>query len=79
MRELFPSSYESRKPRDFAKPSVNTVFWGAETIRNMGPKIWKSLPMDIKMSTSLNVFKLKISNGSLNPVPVDFVKILYQV
>ena len=37
--------------------SVNTVWWGTETVRNIGPQIWELIPTDIKMSPSLPSFK----------------------
>ena len=34
-----------------------TVLYGAETVRCLGPKIWKILPYSIKTSSNLEVFK----------------------
>ena len=63
--ELFPQSdvtYNLRINSDFVIPRVNTVFWGTETLRVIGPKIWDLLPLDIKMSPTLDSFKLKIKH-----------------
>lgn len=61
--EIFPKSniaYNLRNNSDFVIPVVNTVFWGSETLRSLGPKIWNLLPLDIKESSSLESFKSKI-------------------
>ena len=50
--ELFPISNKAfplREERDFMRPRVNTVLWGTETLRNIGPKIWDLLPQVIKV------------------------------
>ena len=41
-------------------PKVNTVYNGLESIRYRGPKVWESLPTNIKESKSLAEFKIKI-------------------
>ena len=61
--EIFPKSDSScylRNSNDFITPRVNTVFWGNETIRNIGPKIWALIPLNIKISPTLNSFILKV-------------------
>ena len=37
-----------------------TIFFGTESIMNMGAKLWIMIPMNIKPSESLNIFKFKI-------------------
>ena len=61
--DIFPKSdvaYNLRNNNDFVIPAVNTVFWGSETLRSMGPKIWNLLPSDIKESPCLESFKSKV-------------------
>ena len=61
--DIFPRSYSTYNLRlnsDFRKPVVNTVMWGSETLRNIGPKIWELLPLNIKESPSLKSFKIKV-------------------
>ena len=70
--ELFPKSdiaYNMRNTSDFKRPRVNTVFWGTETIRNIGPQIWDLLPLDIKMAPTLNSFKLQVKQWKPNNCP----------
>ena len=41
--EIFPNSDNScnlRNSKDFNNTKESAVFWGNETIRNIGPKIW---------------------------------------
>ena len=42
--------------------TVNTVWWRADSVRNIGPQIWELIPSDIKMSPSLASFKLKLKS-----------------
>ena len=61
--EMFPKcnvSYHLRKKNDFTRPKPNTVWWGSETLGNIGPQIWNMLSSDIKDSYCLKAFKLKI-------------------
>ena len=37
-----------------------TVFYGTETLRHLGAKIWNILPVKIKTSNNLNMFKANI-------------------
>ena len=43
-------------------PSRNSriVFFGAESIMNLGAELWNMVPQNTKSSDSLNVFKSKI-------------------
>ena len=59
---MFPksnSSYNLRNTSDFKRSMVNTVFRGTETLSNIGPQIWDLLPLDIKISPTLLLFKEK--------------------
>ena len=61
--EIFPQSdkgYNLRNTSDFKRPAVNTVFWGSETLRYIGPIIWDLLPLNIKTLPTLNSFILKV-------------------
>ena len=63
--EIFPKSnaaYNLRNKQDFKIPAVNTVFWGSETLRNMGHKVWNLLPVCIKQSHNFGKFKSNIKH-----------------
>ena len=51
------SHYNTRKPFDFEIPFSNTVKFGAESLKYLGPKIWNLVPEQIKMTTTLPLFK----------------------
>lgn len=42
------------------------VFFGTESLMNLGTKLWNIVPEDIKSSESLNVFKYKIKHWTSN-------------
>ena len=50
--EIFPlrpqGQYNLRSWSDFTLPIVRTVNYGIESIRYLGPKIWESIPSNIK-------------------------------
>ena len=39
-----------------------SVRFGTETLRDLGPKIWNIIPIDINSSTSLTIFKQRIKD-----------------
>ena len=50
----------------FKSRNVRTVRYGIETASFVGPRIWNSIPFEIKEPTSLHIFKSKIKNWTLN-------------
>ena len=81
MKNLFKeqeNEHELRNGRTWENPNVRTVCYGIESVRYRGPKIWESLPKDIKEAISLDEFKIKIKNGSHPTAHVDFVKYTLQ-
>ena len=65
MKDLFeerPSKYPSRHPDNLFVPKANQVTYGYKSIRIQGPKIWNSLPNEIKEIKSLPKFKEMIAN-----------------
>ena len=47
-----------RNPSEFYNfENPRSVRYGPETLRSLGPKIWKILPNDIKNSQNLTIFK----------------------
>jgi hypothetical protein len=47
---------------DFVLPRIQTVKMGEESVRYRGPLTWEMVPEEIKNSSSLPIFKNKISN-----------------
>ena len=63
MNLIFPtiqSVYNLRSNNLFKGCNVRTVNYGTESLRSLGPKIWKLIPDDIRCLTSLQEFKNKI-------------------
>ena len=58
IQELFTPTV--RGNNEWVLPKVTTVNRGLETARYRGPMIWKIVPMEIKNSKSLSVFKTRI-------------------
>ena len=50
--------YIIRNQIDFVIPTVKLVNYGLESIRFLGPKIWKSLPNNLKKKESIESFKM---------------------
>ena len=58
MKNLFSKSTNSRRRAfDLYIPSRNTVTFGDNSVRCLGPHIWNLLPNKIKAETSYNIFK----------------------
>ena len=75
--QLFSKSnvtYNLRNVIDFERPTVNTVWWGTETVRNISPQIWELIPSDIKTSPSLASFKLKLKSWKPENCPCRVCK-----
>ena len=60
----------------FHLPSRNsrTVFFGTESITNLGAKLWNMVPENIKSSKSFSVFKSKIKYWTPNHCPCRICK-----
>ena len=64
MQELFfERIYEGPKLRNqpvFAIPRVNSVHYGDDSIRHLGPLVWELIPSNIKLLSSIGQFKKQI-------------------
>ena len=60
-----------REVSDFERKRHNKVLDGSETLRILGPKIWDLIPNDIKLASSLSIFKSLIKNGLFKAVLAD--------
>ena len=63
--ESRPSQYPSRKPHDLYVPSANQKGFGLNSFRVEGPKIWNTLPDEVKSAGSLIEFKSKLKKIDL--------------
>ena len=61
--------YELRSGVHLPGRNSRTVFFGTESIINLGAKLWNMVPENIKSSESLNVFKSKIKQWTPNHCP----------
>ncbi len=63
LRELFVFNYNTRSDRTFHRPNVNTVHYGKNSIRYLGPIIWDDMvPNRLKSIENLDKFKNEIRN-----------------
>ena len=66
MKEIFDhkrSGPTTRMGDKFARPNVNKVYKGENSLRNFGPVIWNTmLPQSLKLSSNLNEFKNSIKS-----------------
>ena len=60
-------NYELRGNNFLVRRRVKSVRYGTESISSLAPKIWKSLPNEIKDSGTLQIFKAKTKKW----VPVE--------
>ena len=73
--ELNDNPYSLRNDMAFFKSrNVHTVRYGIETASFVGPRIWNSLPQEIKESTSLQIFKSKIKSWTPKNCPCKLCK-----
>ena len=58
-----------RSHSEFARPTINTVHYGKDSLRYFGSLIWDLIPQDIRESTNLGIFKRKIRNWAPENCP----------
>ena len=63
---------------EFKTENVKTVHYGTESLSFLGPKIWKLLPVDIKSSNTLQIFKNKIKSWIPENCPCRLCKVYIQ-
>ena len=66
-------TYSLRSGNHLARKTVQTTQYGIESAPNLGAKSWNLLPGEIRNSSSMTVFKNKITNELLKNVHVRFV------
>ena len=70
--------YNLQNQTDFVIPQVKSVKYSLESIWVLGPKIWESLPNDLKIKNPLAVLKQPLRDENLNHVLAVFVKLIYR-
>ena len=66
--------YELRSGVHLPSRNSRTVFFGTESIMNLGAKLWNMVPQNIKSSKSLNVSNLESNTGHQIIVRAEFAK-----
>ena len=66
--------YELRSGVHLPSRNSRTVFFGTESIKNLGAKLRNMVPENIKSSESLNVFKSNIKHWTPNYCPCRICK-----
>ena len=70
--------YPLRNELRFKSENIRIVTYGIETATFVGSRIWTNMPNEIKESTSLNEFKLKIKTWKPENYPYKLCKIYLQ-
>ena len=56
------SAYELRSDNHLHRTNIKAVYFGSESTKTLGAKIWDVITAEIKASESLMIFKKKIKN-----------------
>ena len=65
MNEIFVkpnNAYNLRKPSEFVRPKVHSIFYGRESISYLGPQIWDMIPVEMKNLTTISTSKGEVKN-----------------
>ena len=76
--EIMQGNYNLRNQTDFPIPPVKNVNYGFESKRDLGPKIWESLPNDLKNKKSADSFKTAIKRWIPESCPCRLCKTYLQ-
>ena len=80
--EIFPlrnqGQYNLRSWSHFTLPIVKNVNYGIESIRYLGPKLWESIPANIKEVDIIERFKSGIKKWKSESCPCRLCKIYLQ-
>ena len=69
MSDIFPTrvlNYNLRSQTDFLRNTVNTTKFGLNSLRHFASKVWSMIPIEIKNSSTVEIFKSKISKWEPN-------------
>ena len=67
-----------RKPSEFVRPKVHTIFHGKEIISYLGPQIWDMIPVKMKNITIISAFKREVKYWKLDNCPCRLCKLYIQ-
>ena len=70
--------YDRRSWCDFTIPIVRTVKYGTESIRYLGPKLWESIPANIKEVDTIERFRSGIKKWKPKSCPCRLCKTYLQ-
>ena len=54
--------YNLRNKTHFATRPIRTAYYGDNSLRYLGPKLWELIPSNIRDTESVQVFKNRIKN-----------------
>ena len=77
VKEIFQERfvpYNLRRNNSFTSRQVNSAYHGTESLSFLGPKIWDLVPLEIKESENVNIFKSRIKRWT----PSHFLRRLYR-
>ena len=63
MSHIYPIrvlSYNLRSQTDFLRNTVNTTKFGLNSLRHFASKVWSMIPIEIKNSSTVEIFESKI-------------------
>ena len=67
-------NYDLRSGTALANKNLHTEYFGTDTITNLGPKLWKFVPDEIKNSSQLSIFKSRIKTWTTANCPFRLCK-----
>ena len=77
MKDIFFSkneNYSFWSGTHLANRNIHAAHFGTDTITNLGPKIWKLVPDEIKNASSLLAFKSRIKTWTTDNCPCRLCK-----
>ena len=78
MSDISPTrvvKYKLRSQTDFFRNTVNTTKFGLNSLRYFALKVWIMIPIEIKNSSTVGMFKSKISKWEPNDCDCKFCKV----
>ena len=77
MNEVFVNrnnAYNLRKPSEFVRPKIHSVFHSKESISYLGPHIQDVIPVEMKNLKTISAFKREVKNWKLENCPCRLCK-----
>ena len=67
-----------RQNSQFSRPRIKTVYYGTESIQNLGAKIWDMVASNLKEMSDLNIFKKAIKQWKPEDCPCRLYRVFVQ-